>query len=78
MRFEWDPDKAAWNRRKHGTSFEEAASVFSDQFAVTFDDPHHSIGEHRFLTFGFSSEGQLLVVSHTERQRRTRRIYEEG
>jgi len=90
MRFEWDPDKAAWNLRKHGVSFEEAVSVFGDALAVTFDDPDHSFGESRYLTFGLSSEGRLLVVSHTEpvqwirlisarsATRRERTIYEEG
>lgn len=74
MRFEWDPDKAAWNLRKHGVSFEEAVSVFGDSLAVTFNDPDHSFGEPRFLTYGLSSEGRLLVVSHTERQTRARLI----
>ncbi len=90
MRFEWDPDKAARNLRKHGVSFEEAASVFGDSLAITFDDPDHSIGESRSLTFGTSSEGRLLVVSHIESRtkariisarsamRHERKIYEEG
>jgi uncharacterized protein len=47
QRFEWDETKAASNLRKHGVSFEEAASVFSDVLAYTFADPDHSIGEQR-------------------------------
>lgn len=52
--------------RKHGVSFYEAGSVFFDPLAITYADPDHSIGELRFLTFGLSSEGLLLVVSHIE------------
>lgn len=52
MTFEWDADKAAENRRKHGVSFEEATTLFGDPLALTYADPDHSVGEHRFLTFG--------------------------
>ena len=65
MHFEWDSAKAAKNLRKHRVSFEEA--VFHDPLAVTGADPDHSVGEARLVTFGLSSAGQLLVVSHTER-----------
>ena len=90
MRFEWDAAKAAANLRKHRISFEEAASVFYDPVAVTGADPDHSEGEERWVTFGLSSTGRLLVVSHTEREeairiitarmatQSERRIYEEG
>ncbi len=90
MEFEWDTKKAAINLRKHGVSFEEASSVFGDPLAITFQDPAHSAGEHRFLAFGVSARGVLLVVSFVERRRRTRvisarpvtraerKIYEEG
>lgn len=74
MEFEWDPDKAASNLAKHGVSFDEAATVFGDPLAVTYFDPDHSAEEDRFLTFGHSSESQLLVVSHTDRDDRTRII----
>jgi uncharacterized protein len=67
MRFEWDPAKAKRNLKKHGVSFEEAVTVFYDSFAATFDDPDHSIREHRLITIGFSSRARLLVVSHAER-----------
>jgi uncharacterized protein len=59
--------KAAGNLRKHGVSFKEAASVFFDPLSATGDDPDHSLGERRFVTFGKSSSGRLLVVAHTER-----------
>ncbi|MGL4229870.1 MAG: BrnT family toxin [Casimicrobium sp.] len=74
QRFEWDEVKAASNLRKHGVSFEEAATVFSDPLAYTFDDPDHSIGERRLLTFGFSLSARLLVVGHAERGRAIRII----
>ncbi len=74
MRFEWDPEKAAVNLRKHGVAFQEAASVFGDPLAITFLDPDHSEDEERQLTFGFSLQKRLIVVSHTERRGRTRII----
>ena len=66
MEFEWDDKKATNNLRKHGVSFNEAATVFGDAMALTFDDPDHSVGELRWLTFGISRTGKGLVVSHTE------------
>jgi hypothetical protein len=90
MKCEWDSAKAAANLRKHGVSFEEAATALSDDLALTGADPEHSKGESRFVTFGVSSARRLLVVGHTERQdrlrivsarpatKRERRIYEEG
>ncbi len=74
MEFEWDPEKAARNLAKHGVSFHEAATVFGDPLAMTYFDPDHSDDEDRFLTFGHSSAGLLLVVSHTDREDRTRII----
>ena len=50
MRFEWDPRKAAANLKKHGISFEEAATVFRDPLSATARDPDHSVGEDRFIT----------------------------
>jgi uncharacterized DUF497 family protein len=74
VRFEWDLKKAAANVRKHGITFQEAATVFGDPLAITFDDPDHSEDEERHLTFGLSLQGRLMVVSHTERRDRTRII----
>jgi uncharacterized DUF497 family protein len=67
MRFEWDPEKAQRNERKHGVSFLEACAVFDDDYASTVVDPDHSEGEVRHLTFGMSSSGRALVVAHTDR-----------
>ncbi len=90
MIVEWDNGKAAANLRKHGVSFEEAVTALEDVLAVTYRDPDHSEEELRFLTFGVSSTGRILVVAHTEREeavrlisarpatRSERRAYEEG
>jgi len=74
MEFEWDEEKSVANRKKHGVSFHEAATVFGDPLAITFSDPDHSIREHRLLTFGLSMMNRLQVVAHTERYGRTRII----
>ena len=74
MEFEWDPEKASRNQAKHCVSFQEAATVFGDPLAVSYYDPDHSEDEDRFLTFGHSNQGRLLVVSHTDRTDRTRII----
>ncbi len=74
MDFEWDPIKAVENSRKHRVGFEEAATAFGDSLALTFDDPDNSDEERRFLTFGISDRGRLLIVSHTYRRRRIRII----
>jgi len=66
MKFTWGPEKEKENQRKHGVSFEEATTVFSDPLAGTILDPDHSIEESRFLTIGHSSNNRLIVVSHTE------------
>jgi len=74
MEFEWDADKAARNIAKHGVSFQEAATVFGDPLSMTYYDPDHSEDEDRYLTFGHSNSGQLLIVSHTDREDRIRII----
>jgi uncharacterized protein len=66
--FEWHEEKAKENLRKHGISFEEAKTVFNDHFAITINDPEHSINEERYIDIGLSIRGQLLVVVYTERQ----------
>ena len=64
LNFEWDSRKAAANLRKHGVSFEDAQSVFSDERDRLIDDPDHSADEDRFLLLGLSSSMRLLVVAH--------------
>jgi uncharacterized DUF497 family protein len=90
MQFEWDPKKAAINLRDHEVSFEEASTALEDELSLTGDDPDHSSVEARLITFGVSSTGRLLAVSHTEwgeririisarpATRAERKLYEEG
>ena len=68
MRFDWDPSKAAANLKKHQVSFDEAKTVFFDDFAVQFFDEEHSETEERFIMLGMSSNARLLVVCHCERE----------
>ena len=71
---EWDESKNILNQKKHGVSFEEAATVFVDPLEVTIDDPDHAYSEHRFISIGDSFKGRLLVVSYTERDNKIRII----
>ncbi|MGQ0834360.1 MAG: BrnT family toxin [Gammaproteobacteria bacterium] len=66
MRFAWDPRKAAANYAKHGVSFDDAITAFSDPLSRTIEDPDHSQRELRFLLIGTSAAGRLLVVSHVD------------
>jgi uncharacterized DUF497 family protein len=89
MKFEWNAEKARSNLRKHKVSFVEAATALKDPMAATGLDPDHSVGEERFITFGVSERGRLLVVAHTEKNdtlriisarvasKKERKIYEE-
>ena len=84
------PQKAAGNLRKHGVSFDEAAAMFFDPLSARGDDPDYSLEERRFVTFGMSSSGRILVVTHTEQNdairiitareatRAERKLYEES
>jgi uncharacterized protein len=67
VKIEWDPKKAADNLREHGVAFGEAATVLTDDYALTREDPD-SFGEQRFVTLGMSSTGALLVVVFTHRE----------
>ncbi len=67
IKFEWNPAKASSNKKKHGVSFEEAKTVFYDEFAIQFFDGESSSLEDRFLMLGLSSEARLLIVCHCER-----------
>ncbi|MBK6743188.1 MAG: BrnT family toxin [Hydrogenophilales bacterium] len=68
IKFEWDSAKATENLKKHGVSFEEARTVFYDEFNVQFFDEDHSSDEERFLLLGMSTEARLLLVCHCERE----------
>ena len=68
IKFDWDVVKATSNIKKHGVSFEEARSVFFDEFAIQFFDHENSDTEDRFLMLGMSNETNLLIVCHCERE----------
>lgn len=74
MKFEWDSEKNRRNRAKHGVSFEEAATVFGDAFALSWEDTQHSVGEYRKLTLGYTGRQRLVIVAQTEREDRVRII----
>jgi len=90
MKFEWDPQKADGNLKKHGVSFQDAASALGDALSITYPDPDHSLREHRFITVGMSQSGRVFMVAHTDRRgniriisarkttRKERKHYEEG
>lgn len=68
IKFEWNAQKAAQNVSKHGVSFEEATSVFFDDFAIQFYDEEHSeLEEDRFLILGLSNQSRILMICHCER-----------
>jgi uncharacterized protein len=68
MDYEWDVNKADNNFKKHGVTFEEAQTLFSDPLAKIFDDEcHSSSDEYREIIIGHSHQNRLLLVSFTER-----------
>lgn len=69
IEFEWDAVKAQKNLEKHGVSFEEASTVFYDEFAVQFyDNGHSELEEDRFLILGISNMSRVLMICHCEKQ----------
>ena len=68
IRFEWNTAKAASNKKKHGVTFEEAKSVFYDDFAIQFFDDENSVLEDRFLILGHSNQSRILLISHCEQE----------
>ena len=71
IKFEWEPSKDRANQKKHGVAFEEAKSVFYDEFAVQFFDDVHSNFEERFLMLGMSNRANMLLVCHCVRDNET-------
>ena len=63
--FDWDPKKAALNLRKHGISFEPAATIFLDPRAISIPDEEHGREEERWVTIGVDTSARLLVTVHT-------------
>ncbi len=64
LTFSWDERKNRANQHKHGVSFEEAKTVFSDENARLTADPDHSEAEDRFILLGLSAKLRLVVVCH--------------
>ena len=71
LKFEWDTEKDKANLKKHGISFNEARSVFYDEYAIQFFDPDHSDTEDRFILLGISNLLNNLVVCHCFREEDT-------
>ena len=92
MIFDWDEEKNQINRAKHGIWFEEAQTVFEDDYARVFYDDGYLETEDRFLLIGKSHFGNTLIVIHCYRQedevirlisarkasKQERKFYEEG
>ncbi len=68
MIFSWDDEKAKKNIKKHKLSFEEAKTVFDDDFGRVIFDPDHSENEDRFILLGMSCSMKVLIVCHCYRQ----------
>ena len=74
LSFEWDSKKKASNVAKHGVSFAEAQTAFTDEFARLIPDPDHSTDEDRFILLGTSIGSRLIVVCHCVRSEDSIRI----
>jgi len=71
LKFEWDTKKDKSNSKKHGVTFEEAKTVFFDEYAIQFFDPDHSEGEDRFILLGTSFKSKTIIVCHCFRENET-------
>jgi len=72
MDYQWDPEKSRANLQKHGITFADAATIFSDERAITISDEHPD--EDRFVTIGMDALGRILVVVYTFRRESIRII----
>lgn len=66
MNYEWGPNKARSNDKKHGVRFADAVGVFEDENAITIQDDLKS--EERFITIGRDFLSRVLVVVFTFRE----------
>lgn len=71
IKFEWDENKNLINQDKHGVSFEEAKTVFYDEYALLEYDEENSDEEDRFRILGVSKKGNVLLVVHCTRENDT-------
>ena len=74
LKFTWDENKNITNQKKHSVDFDEAKSVFYDDYARLIFDPDHSEKEERFILLGLSSRLRLLIGCHCYREGETIRI----
>jgi len=74
MNFDWDDSKAESNKKKHGVSFAEAATAFSDPHAIEMFDRKNSDKENRWILVGLSVKSQILLVVFVEREEEFIRI----
>ena len=72
LKFEWDVKKDRGNTKKHGVTFDEAKTVFYDEYAIEFYDPEHSEDEDRFILLGNSFKLNTLVVCHCFKEEETK------
>ncbi len=77
MSYEWDPEKALQNIRKHNVDFADAVAVFEDEQALSREDPK-AIGEERYIAVGLDHLGRVLTVVYTFRGERIRIISARG
>jgi uncharacterized DUF497 family protein len=61
MKIEYDKTKAQTNLKKHGVSFEEAATVLDNPLSLTKEDSD-SDEEQRFVSLGRSDKSNVLTV----------------
>ena len=74
MDYEWDPEKAAQNLRKHGIPLSYGVDVLEDVYALTREDASAQ-GEQRFVSVGMDGLGRVLTVGYTHRGERFRLIF---
>jgi uncharacterized DUF497 family protein len=66
--FSWDAGKAQRNQKKHGVSFEEAATIFADSNGLDWEDLDHANAELRWKRLALSAKGRVLLVAYTLRR----------
>jgi len=68
QQFVWDREKHEINYNLHGITYEEAATIFTDDDTLIDPDDVHSYNEKRFTAIGLSLRSNLLFVCHCERE----------
>jgi uncharacterized DUF497 family protein len=63
VRFSWDAEKAADVEREHHIEFARIIDIFSDPYAVEFEDVAHStVDETRYAIIGLTGYGLVYLV----------------